>query len=241
MKGFILAAGLGSRLKPWTDFHPKALVPVGGVPMLERVVGVLNANGITDITVNVHHFANQIRSFIDDKGWKINVSDETDQLLETGGALLHAASFLSNDDSPVLIHNVDILSNADFKALEKAHKDRNADITLLVSCRNSSRRLVFGKDWRLKGWHSIASGEYLPLGFAPDVEDMEIAFSGIYIISPSVLGFMKDAGWTGRFSIIDFLLNSLDRLHIFGFEQKNLDLIDIGKPDSLSRAQDFFL
>lgn len=241
MKGFILAAGLGTRLKPWTDSHPKALVPVRGVPMLERVVGLLNANGIFDLTVNVHHFADQIRRFIDERGWKINISDESELLLETGGGLLHASDFLSYDDSPVLIHNVDILSNADFKALERVHTDRDADITLLVSPRESSRRLIFSYDWRLKGWHSLASDEYRPAGFRFSAGDIEMAFSGIYIVSPSVFEFMRAKGWKGRFPIMDFLLDSVDELRIFGYEQKDLSLIDIGKPDSLDRAQNLFL
>lgn len=241
MKGFILAAGLGTRLKPWTDTNPKALVPVGGRPMLERVVEQLHAGGITDLTVNVHHFADKIRLFIEEKGWNMGISDETELLLETGGGLLNAAPLLLHDPSPILIHNVDILSNADFRKLEEVHNARKADITLLVSDRDSSRRLIFSPDWRLKGWYSLSSGEFRPLDFSYSPDDIEMAFSGIYVISPSVLRYMVEKGWSGKFPIMDFLLASIDELRIFGFEQKDLSLIDIGKPDSLNRAQDLFL
>lgn len=240
MKAFILAAGLGTRLKPWTDSHPKALVPVGGIPMLERVVEKLCSHGMENITVNVHHFADQVRDFISKKGWRLHISDESPLLLETGGALLHASQFLKSDSEPILIHNVDILSNADFKALEQAHHDRNADITLLVSPRESSRKLIFDNQWRLKGWHSLAKDEFRPAGFNPSSSDFELAFSGIYIVSPSVLDFMVKEGWSGRFSIMDLMLDSIHKLRIFGLNQSDLELIDIGKPDALHRAEILF-
>ena len=114
MKAFILAAGLGTRLKPWTLSHPKALVPVGGVPMLERVIRRLENEGFDYIVVNVHHFASQITDFLKARAWqaRIEVSDETDLLLDTGGALVHAAPLLCRDSEPFLIHNVGILSDA---------------------------------------------------------------------------------------------------------------------------------
>ena len=239
MKGFILAAGLGTRLKPWTDRHPKALVPVGGIPMLERVIDKFHRSGITDITINCFHFADQIKEFLLQKGWKVNIVDENPLLLETGGAILNAASFLEGDE-PVLVHNVDILSNANFNSLEQAHINSEAVATLLVSERESSRKLIFDPDRRLRGWHSSATDEYRPAGFTPDSQDSELAFSGIYIISPSIIKEMHRKGWEGKFSVMDFFLNTLNELVYKGYNQQDLELIDIGKPDSLNRANILF-
>lgn len=238
MKGFILAAGLGSRLKPWTDHHPKALVEVRGVPMLERVIRKMHANGIFDITVNTFHFAEQITDFIKGKGWKINISDERPTLLETGGGLLKAAHFLKGDE-PILVHNVDILSNADFGDLEKFHLNNNSDITLLVSDRSSSRKLVFSPQKQLRGWQSTVDGSYRPDVFTPKSDDICLAFSGIYVVSPALISEMAREGWNGKFSIIDYLLSTVDNKRYFGFEQPDLELLDIGKPDSLNRANQF--
>lgn len=251
MKAFILAAGLGTRLKPWTDSHPKALVPVKGVPMLQRVVERMYAQGITDITVNVHHFADQIIEFIKQKGWNINISHEREQLLDTGGALVHAARFLEGDE-PVVVHNVDILSNADFNNIGSLW----ADATLLVSDRPSSRKLIFDDEMNLEGWHNLTSGIFRPEYMAETLKAgtertvdgslkdeitasgyTELAFSGIYTISPSFIWNMKQRGWDdGRFSIIDYLLETCGESIYKGYEQPDLEILDIGKPDSLNRA-----
>lgn len=235
MKGFILAAGLGTRLKPWTDHHPKALVEVGNKPMLERVVEKMHDAGIEDITINVHHFSSQIINFIRGKKWKVNISDETGQLLETGGGLLNAIQFLKGNE-PVLVHNVDILSNADFLRLERDHFNNDADATLLVSDRKSSRKLIFDPHMSLIGWHSLNNEEYRPENFHPAETDLELAFSGIYIISPVLLSKMVLTGWAGKFSIMDYFLSTLHENRFKGYLQQDLDLIDIGKPDSLDRA-----
>lgn len=123
MKAMILAAGLGTRLRPWTLQHPKALVPVGGIPMLHRVITSLTAQGFDDITVNIHHFGQQIIDFLNSKeyGTRINISDERGHLLDTGGGIVHASKFLCADAEPFLVHNVDILSDADLCGLMKAH------------------------------------------------------------------------------------------------------------------------
>ena len=239
MKGFILAAGMGTRLKPWTDFHPKAMVPVGGIPMIERVVNKMQLAGITDITVNVYHFAQQIIDFVKDKGWNINISDERPTLLETGGALLHAAKFL-NGDEPILIHNADILSNADFIAMKDAHIQQGNDITLLVSDRDSSRKLVFDTEGELKGWHSRSGGEFKPRSFIMQPDYSELAFSGIYIISPGIFTKIRNEGFSGKFSIIDFFLESIGKLKIKAFQMPDLYISDIGKPESLARAEKDF-
>ena len=232
MKGFILAAGMGTRLKPWTDHHPKALVPVRGVPMLERVYNKMRDNGIENITINCHHFADQIIEFVEEKGWNANIVKEEPLLLETGGAILNAAPFLEGEE-PILVHNVDILSDADFKALEKAYCYNSNDAVLLVSDRESSRKLIFDSDMRLKGWRNLKTDQYRPEGFKPNGEYKELGFSGIYVISPSIITEMKKKEWEGRFPIMDFFLSTLKSLKYYGHTQKNLTLLDIGKPEAL--------
>lgn len=238
MKGFILAAGLGSRLKPWTDFHPKALAPIGEKPMLQKVIEKLNAAGVTDITLNVHHFAEQIYDFVAEKGWKINFSDESECLLETGGALLKAYPFLKGND-PILVHNVDILSNANLELLLNHHISRKADATLLVSDRDSSRKLIFDSSNILIGWHNIKTNDYRPQGFKLSADCKELAFSGIYVISPKVIEYMNIAGWSGKYSIIDYFLSTMKDFKYEAYIQPDLEIIDIGKPDSYDRANKF--
>lgn len=243
MKAMILAAGLGTRLKPWTLSHPKALVPVGGVPMLERVIVSLREQGFDDITVNVHHFADQISDFLSSHnfGVKIKVSDESRELLDTGGGILYAAPLLFGDNrEPVLIHNVDILSNADLRALMRAHNDNSPVATLLVSSRDSSRKLVFDEQDSLRGWHNLKSGEYRPAGFRPAEEYRELAFSGIHVVSPEMTEQMETRGYTGVFPIMDFYLNECDSLDFKAFYSSELKLIDIGKPETLAEADSIF-
>lgn len=238
MKGFILAAGMGTRLKPWTDFHPKALVPVAGVPMLERIIRKMVASGVEDITVNVFHYADQIYDFIKEKFPQVKISDERPELLETGGAILHAARLIEGKD-PVLIHNADILSNADFKRLLYYHEKSGGMSTLLVSSRESGRKLVFDSESRLIGWHSLKQNFYRPENFFPSSKDRELAFGGIYIISPEIIQYMRSKGWEGKFSVMDFFLSTLSEQNYYACIQENLKILDIGKPDSLNRAEDF--
>lgn len=239
MKAMILAAGLGTRLKPWTLHHPKALVPVGGIPMLERVIVSLKKQGFDYIVVNVHHFPDQIIDFLNQKefGVRVVVSDERNRLLDTGGAILKASELLRLDEDPALIHNVDILSNADLVDLMRAHKDIGSDSTLLVSDRESSRKLIFDEKMRLTGWHNIADDIYKPAGYVFQPGHIEYAFSGIHVVGEKVIDEMLRTECDSKFSIIDFLLSSLNNCKISGYLQKDLNLIDIGKPATLSQAQ----
>lgn len=239
MKGFILAAGLGSRLKPWTDCHPKALVPVGGVPVLERVVDKMHRAGIEDITINVFHFADQVKDFIASKGWDIHISDERPELLETGGALLHASQWLAGEE-PILVHNADILSDFDIPLLELHHSVSGADATLLISDRPTTRKLIFDSGMRLKGWHHLKENLYRPEGETIMASDREYGFGGIYIINPSLIDDMRSQGTTGKFSIVDYWLSTLREKTYMGFLPGKLNLIDIGKPESLARANEYF-
>lgn len=237
MKAMLLAAGLGTRLRPWTLHHPKALVPVEGIPMLRRVMDKLISEGFDDLTVNVHHFASQIVDYLNENQFPagIHISDESDSLLDTGGGILHASSTLGVDSEPFLVHNVDILSDADLSALMSAHKKSGAEITLLVSERESSRKLLFAPNGRLRGWHS-SSGEYRPLGFIPSDEDTAYAFSGIYVMNPSVFKAMKSCYGKEAFPIMDFFLSAAQDVDIRMYKADSLHLIDIGKPATLADA-----
>ena len=235
----ILAAGLGTRLRPWTLEHPKALVPVGGVPMLKRVAARLIEQGFDELTVNIHHFGDQVRNFIEnDKGLAVRtaVSDETDMLLDTGGALLHAEAMLGKDDRPFLIHNVDIISNADLKGLYSSHEESGRHVSLLVSSRQSDRRLVFDKDMNLKGWVNLKSGERRPASLTINDADRVLSFSGIYVMDPQAFRIMKANGFHGRFPVMDFFLSIIPGFRIGGVVQEGLEILDIGKPDALRRA-----
>jgi NDP-sugar pyrophosphorylase family protein len=239
MKAMIFAAGLGTRLKPLTDHMPKALVPVAGKPMLEHVIGKLKAAGFNEIVINVHHFANQIIDFLKEKnnfGIQIWISDETEELLDTGGGIKKAAHFF---DEPFLVHNADILSNVDLRTLYEHHLTSGNDATLLVSPRKTVRYLLFNDGNRLCGWVNKDTLQTKPEGFVyqPEVQK-EYAFGGIHIISPTLFNYMGDE-WTGKFSIMDFYLKTCGIAKLGGYAKEDLQLIDIGKPDTLAKAEDF--
>lgn len=244
MKAMILAAGLGTRLRPWTLSHPKALVPVAGVPMLERVILSLKSQGFDDITVNVHHFASQIVDFLNarDFGIRISVSDESGRLLDTGGGILHAEKLLSADDEPFLVHNVDILGNADLRELMAAHRScASAVATLLVSDRDSGRKLAFDSSGALRAWHNLKEEIWKPERPAIAGGFTELAFSGIYVLSTEAFRLMKNQGFGDRFPVMDFFLRNAATGTIRGHQAPGLRLIDIGKPETLSRANNDFI
>ena len=244
MKAFVLAAGLGTRLRPFTLEHPKALVPVGGVPMLERVLLRLKDEGFDDVTVNVHHFADQIETFLrarDNFGLHINISDERGALLDTGGAILRARNFLGADRAPFLVHNVDILSDAPLRSLMETHEQAGGMATLLVSERDSSRRLCFNPEGQLCGWVNLADGATKPEGFAVSGDERMLAFSGIHVLSPeAAYAEMERQGRSGAFSVIDFYIEGCRSCAIKGDEAAALRIIDIGKPASLKLADSLF-
>lgn len=244
MKAFIPAAGLGTRLRPFTLTNPKALVEVAGVPMLERVILKLKNEGFDDFIINLHHFGDKIEDFVkanDNFGVRIRFSDERQELLDTGGALWHARKMLSEDNAPFLIHNVDILSNADLQGLMNAHESQRNDATLLVSDRDSSRKLIFDLSSSLVGWHNLEKDIYKPEGLRPDASiDTEYAFSGIHVMSPdSIFKEMERHKCSGVFSVIDFYMASVGNLRIKGERMEGLRMIDIGKPETLKLASEF--
>lgn len=241
MKAMIFAAGLGTRLKPLTDHMPKALVPVAGRPMLEYVILKLKAAGCTELVINIHHFGEHIIDFLQSKqnfGISIHISDERDKLLDTGGGIKKAAAFFKGNE-PFLVHNVDILSNTDLTELYQYHLQSRNDATLLVSPRQTKRYLLLDADNRLRGWVNKETGQTKPEGFIYQPDKLnEYAFSGIHVISPSLLPLM-DEQWNGTFSIMDFYLQNCERAVLGGHADFNLKLMDIGKPETLAEAEHF--
>ena len=234
-QAMIFAAGLGTRLKPLTDTMPKALVPVAGEPLLHHVIMKLKDAGFERIVVNVHHFADQIIDYLDANGnfgLDIRISDERNGLLETGGGI-KAARALFDQETPILIHNVDILSNVDLSLLYESAND--AEATLLVSPRVTKRYLLFDQSMRLNGWRNIETGEHK--GPCSANNPQMYAFSGIHVFSPSLFPLMDE--WPERFGIVDFYLKACSDKCISGYLKEDLRLLDVGKLDSLEKAEDF--
>ena len=227
-QAMIFAAGLGTRLKPLTDTMPKALVRVGGQPLLWHVIMKLKKAGYERIVVNVHHFASQITDYLaanDHFGLDIRISDETEALLETGGGIKKALP-LFDPSEPILIHNVDILSNLDLNALPK-----DAPL-LVVSERKTKRYLMFDDEMRLHGWTNIETGEV-----KGEKANHLLAFSGIHVFHPSLTPLLAD--WPERFPIMDFYLQACGDHLIRGYEARDLQLLDVGKLDTLDHAESF--
>lgn len=239
MRAMIFAAGLGSRLRPLTDRIPKALVPVSGVPMLHRLLIKLHAAGCTHAVINVHHHAGQITDFIAARnyGMRIEISDESGMLLDTGGGLRRAAAFFPGNE-PILLHNVDILSNLKLDTFAASMKpDSLAQVA--VSDRPSSRQLLFDEGNRLAGWRNVQTGATRPA----DIDAATLAtlhpyaFAGIHVVSPRIFGLMS--GWPEKFSIMDFYLNVMQKEKIVAYRPDGLAILDVGKTDTLAAADDF--
>lgn len=243
MKAMIFAAGLGSRLKPLTDTMPKALVPVAGRPMLEHVILKLKAAGFTEIVINIHHFGEQILDFLqanDDFGLIVHISDERGQLLDTGGGIKKARAFFDTSDESFLVHNVDILSDVDLRKLYNYHLQSGSVATLLASRRSTARYLLFDSEKKLCGWINKDTGQVKPEGFHYDVTlHQEYAFSGIHVLSPAIFRLMDTPRWEGKFSIMDFYLSTCQQTDFSGYLAERLQLIDIGKPETLAKAEEF--
>ena len=237
-QAMIFAAGLGTRLKPLTDTMPKALVRVGGQPLIWHVIQKLKQSGYERIVVNVHHFAGQIVDYLkanDNFGLDIRISDETSQLLETGGGIKKALP-LFDPSEPILIHNVDILSNLDLNALPM-----DAPL-LVVSERKTKRYLMFDDDMRLQGWTNIETGELKgPVSnyqlSTINCQLRKFAFSGIHVFHPSLAPLLDE--WPERFPIMDFYLKACGDNLIKGYEANDLRLLDVGKLDTLDQAEAF--
>ena len=235
MKAMIFAAGKGTRLKPFTENHPKALALVNGVSLLERNIKYLQSYGIQDFVINIHHFGNQIVEFLklnNNFNAKIEISEEK-ELLETGGGLVFAKSFLDHGEDFIIL-NADILTDLNISDLVKYHQEKQDFATLAVSERTSSRKLLFNDEMTLRGWLNVSTGEQRLAehnkGFRA------LAFSGIHCVNPL---FFSKIRRTGKFSIMEEYLDLMLSESIHGYLH-DAHLIDVGKPEAIVLAEQFF-
>lgn len=243
MKAMVFAAGLGTRLKPFTLEHPKALVPVGGVPMLQRVILKLKDSGVTELVVNVHHFADQIEDFLksnDFFGLETHISDERDLLLDTGGGILKARRWLDGNE-PFIVHNADILTDFDTREMVSRHVASGADVTLLTDCRSTSRYLCFDGNGMMKGWLNAKTGERLPESLV--IDGLEpLAFGGVHVLSPTVFDRLERFSPEAKFSIIPFYATNCRDIKIKSFMKPvDANWVDVGKPETLAEAEKLFV
>lgn len=238
MNALILAAGLGTRLGELTSDRPKALVEVCGRTMLEHQLRHLSAAGFDRFVINIHHFAPKVKAFLEEHqnfGLDIRLSDETDLLLDTGGGIRRAMRLFDND-LPVLVHNVDIFSSVDLKALYRSHIESGADSTLLVAQRSTSRYLYFDAEGMLRGWSNEKTGQVRSP--YPDFDKAAFtpcAFQGIHVVSRTLLPLLDEVP-EPRFSITDFYVDNAARLRLRSVLSDAKDWVDAGKPEALERA-----
>lgn len=237
MKAMIFAAGLGSRLKPWTDARPKALVLVNGKSLLQRNIGYLQNHGIFEVIINVHHFADQIVDAVEkNNGWgsAITISDEKDAVLETGGGL-QKASWYFEGEADFVVMNVDILTDMDLSAMIRQHLQLHSLATLAVSDRDTSRYFLFDKDAVLSGWRNVTNGEEKIVRNADIL--IQKAFSGIHVINSFLLSQMKREG---KFSMVDVYLDLAKSHIISSYDHTGAQMIDVGRPESILKAEAVF-
>ena len=233
----LFAAGLGTRFKPWTDKHPKALALVNGKSLLQRNIEYLQRYDIRDVVINVHHFPEQVIEAIEQaNGWgsDISISDESDELLDTGGGLVKAKHLLFRDE-PILTLNVDILTEINLKHFLSHHQQQEALITLAVSERTTSRYLLFNKYNRLVGWKNKSTGEEKIVIGSKDI--FEKAYSGLALFQPEALDLITQKG---KFSLIDVYLSLAPQNKIAAYDHSGERLIDVGKPGSVAEAEKMF-
>lgn len=242
MKAMIFAAGLGTRLRPLTSDRPKALVEIGGKTMLERVINRLANAGFDDITINVHHFGQKIIDFLEangNYGLSIHISDERHELLDTGGGILKARRFLDGDQ-PFLVHNADILTDIDLRAMYRSHVESGAMATILVKDRITSRYFVLDRDNRLQGWVNKTTGETRPPHFTCREGMRQLAFGGIHVISTSIFDELERySQGQPKFSTTPFYADICHKHFIKGYEQLTpYTWLDVGKPETLKQAEE---
>ena len=231
MKAMILAAGLGTRLKPLTDDKPKALVEVGGFTMLEITIKYLKKYGFNEVIINVHHFGDKIIEYIEKNkqfGIDITFSDETAQLLDTGGAIVHASSYL-NGSEPFLVMGVDVLTDLDLNKLVKFHAEQKPLVTLAVKNRETTRSLLFDENMQLRGWRDHRSGETM----GSKIKDTKYAlgFSVIQIIQPELFGLIEEKG---AFPIMELYLRLMESQKIVGFRHDENVWLEFGRTDRIA-------
>jgi N-acetyl-alpha-D-muramate 1-phosphate uridylyltransferase len=245
MKAMILAAGLGTRLRPFTDRHPKALVVVNGKTLLQRNIEYLAGFGIKDVIVNVHHFANQVKKFISKNngfGSSITISDESDTILETGGGLKKAEWFFTDSKLPFVVINVDVLTDMDMGEMIDHHEKLQPLATLAVTSRKTSRYFLFDEMPNLCGWKNEKTGEQKISREAAIY--LEKAFSGIHVISPKIFSLINTStlpsGTKDKFSMVEVYLELAKTQAITAFDHSNTKFVDVGKPERLAKAEGLF-
>ncbi|MEO9145490.1 MAG: sugar phosphate nucleotidyltransferase [Ginsengibacter sp.] len=239
MKAMILAAGLGTRLKPFTDKHPKALAIVNENTLLQRNIEYLASFGIKEVIVNVHHFADQIISLVKANngfGSHISFSDETNEVLETGGGIKKAAWFFERDEEPFVVINVDILTDMNLSKMVLQHTKNNPVVTLAVTSRHTSRYFLFDKMDHLCGWKNEKTGEQKISRESGTY--IKKAFSGIHVISPRIFPLIKREG---KFSMVDVYLELAKTQVIDAFDHSDSKFMDVGKPESIVKAEEIFV
>jgi len=238
MRAMILAAGLGTRLKPLTDSTPKALIKIKEHTLLELQIKKLKAEGFDKLIINVHHFANKIKDYLEENNFldcSIEISDESKKLLDTGGGLKKAAHFFS-DDTPFIIYNVDILSNISLKKLMEFHLASKSIATLAVQKRESSRKFLFDKSNTLCGWMNEKSGEKI-ITKDEQSELFPYSFSGIQVVDPKIFKYFPDKD---VFSLVEFYLTAAKREKIIGYVHNEDEWIDLGKIENIKKAESLF-
>ncbi len=236
-KAMIFAAGLGTRFKPWTDTHPKALAIVNGKSLLQRNIEYLQQYKIYDVVVNIHHFPDLVIEAIEtNNGWgsNISISEERNELLETGGGLLHAASLLK-DENPFITLNADFLTNLNIDNLVKFHKEKNALISFGITNRKTSRNFLFDDDNRLCGWENNITGERKIAIDKPALKSL--AYSCVALFNQAVFDLIPQRG---KFSLVETYLSLANKHPIYGYDHSGDNLVDVGKPESIAEAEKYF-
>jgi NDP-sugar pyrophosphorylase family protein len=237
MKAMIFAAGLGTRLQPLTHTIPKALVKLNNKPLLQHLIEKMIRHGITEIILNTHHFSKEVIHFLkanNNFGIDISISEESDELLDTGGGLKKASWFF-NDGKPFLVHNVDVISDIDFVSLHKIHTSNKAIATLAVRNRATSRYLHFNQENLLCGWENAKTGE--TKGIVRKGQTTNLAFSGVHIIDPKLFELLNE---DGCFSIIDVYLDLAKNQRIMAYNHTDDLWIDVGNIENLKKAEAVF-
>ena len=235
----LFAAGLGTRLKPFTNEHPKALAQVNGKTLLQHNIQYLQQFGIKNVVVNVYHFANQIIDIVNENnGWGSNIiiSDETAEVLETGGGLKKAIPLFGEAENIVLM-NVDILTDLNIENMFQYHISNNALATLAVTARETSRYFIFDNNNKLCGWMNTKTNEVKGIDKFDETQDKKLAFSGIHIINKKLFTLMQQEG---KFSMVDVYLDLMKTNSIIAFEHSQDKFIDVGKPESITKAAAMF-
>jgi NDP-sugar pyrophosphorylase family protein len=246
LQAMIFSAGLGTRFKPWTDNHPKALAMINGKSLLQRNIEYLKQYGIRDVVVNVHHYADQvIEAIMKSKGWGSNIaiSDERDELLDTGGGLLKAKEFFTPGERFVTC-NADILTDLDISKLISFHEKNMALITFGITDRKTSRYLLFDENNRLCGWRNKKTGEEKISIPSPEREGLgvrfEKAYSCVVVFEYDIFRLMEEYNFSGKFSLIDVYLALAAGHLILGYDHTGDRLVDVGKPESIALAESLF-